>query len=64
MKCDSDVDFVENVDDGGDSGIVGEDAQDSDDVAFNAATGVEITYVFPQNSEKRKSFLIFCMRFI
>ncbi|CAM8907131.1 unnamed protein product [Rhodiola kirilowii] len=51
-KCESDVDFAESVDEGGDIGIVGEDAQDFGEENFSAAAGVETTYVFPKNSER------------
>lgn len=48
---DPDVDVVELAD-GGDLGIVGEDAQDFGDGSFSPAPGMETVCVFPKNPSK------------
>lgn len=50
-RCEQDTDVVESAD-GGDLGIVGEDAQDFGDGSFIPAPGVDTICVFPKNPSK------------
>ncbi|XP_057966523.1 translocon-associated protein subunit alpha-like [Malania oleifera] len=51
-QSESDVEAAQVVDEGGDLGIVGEDAQDFGDGSFSPASGVDTVCVFPKNTAR------------
>ncbi|KAL6346697.1 hypothetical protein AAG906_000315 [Vitis piasezkii] len=51
-RCQSEVEVSEAAEEGGDLGIVGEDAQDFGDGSFSPAPGVDTVCVFPKNSAR------------
>lgn len=54
-RCQSEVEVSEAAEEGGDLGIVGEDAQDFGDGSFSPAPGVDTVCVFPKNSARCKN---------
>ncbi|EPS67246.1 hypothetical protein M569_07531, partial [Genlisea aurea] len=51
-RSDSDAEATESVDEGGDIGIIGDDAGDLDGGSFGPAPGVETVCFFPKNPTK------------